>query len=222
MTTPAAGWFPDPQATPATSSTLRWWDGTQWTEHLAPGSAPAPTGPTTPDGVAVAPWGRRLGAYVIDALIVGTAGSIMQIPLYFSLFDTIERFEDQVDPVTGQVPDAAFGDFFGDLVQVWLISIAISLVLNFLYHAVCLRWWSTTPGKRALGLRVRRWDTEGPLGWGPAVKRAGSQFVLFGLLSVLLVQLLDGLWPLWDKRRQALHDKLAGTAVVDLTPGDAR
>ena len=29
-----------------------------------------------------------------------------------------------------------------------------------------------------------------------------------------LVQLLDFLWPLWDDKRQALHDKVAGTNVV--------
>ena len=32
---------------------------------------------------------------------------------------------------------------------------------------------------------------------------------LFGFLS-----LLDYLWPLWDSKRQALHDKLADTQVV--------
>jgi uncharacterized RDD family membrane protein YckC len=28
--------------------------------------------------------------------------------------------------------------------------------------------------------------------------------------------LLDNLWPLWDRKRQALHDKAAGTNVVML------
>jgi uncharacterized RDD family membrane protein YckC len=32
---------------------------------------------------------------------------------------------------------------------------------------------------------------------------------MFGLLS-----LLDYLWPLWDSKRQALHDKIADTQVV--------
>ena len=34
-----------------------------------------------------------------------------------------------------------------------------------------------------------------------------GQFVPF-------LSLLDGLWPLWDDKRQALHDKVAGTNVV--------
>jgi uncharacterized RDD family membrane protein YckC len=28
------------------------------------------------------------------------------------------------------------------------------------------------------------------------------------------VSILDLLWPLWDDKRQALHDKIAGTNVV--------
>jgi len=33
-----AGWYADPQGTP---HQLRWWDGTQWTEHTHPGQQPA-------------------------------------------------------------------------------------------------------------------------------------------------------------------------------------
>jgi hypothetical protein len=33
----AAGWYGDP----SDASMVRWWDGTEWTEHVAPGQAPA-------------------------------------------------------------------------------------------------------------------------------------------------------------------------------------
>ncbi|MGW1894875.1 phospholipid scramblase-related protein [Streptomyces sp. NPDC002004] len=34
-----AGWYPDPQGTP---QLLRWWDGSQWTQHTSPGQGAAP------------------------------------------------------------------------------------------------------------------------------------------------------------------------------------
>ncbi len=34
-----------------------------------------------------------------------------------------------------------------------------------------------------------------------------------------LIWLLDMLFPLWDKKRQTLHDKVAGSVVLRLRPG---
>ena len=73
-----------------------------------------------------------------------------------------------------------------------------------------------TPGKLLVGIRAVREDGS-DLGWGlgfmreVVVKRVlGSVLWLFAGLYPLA----DGLWPLWDPRRQALHDKMAGTLVV--------
>ena len=41
--TPPAGWYADPSG-----AGQRWWDGTRWTEHVAPASTPAPTGHIAP------------------------------------------------------------------------------------------------------------------------------------------------------------------------------
>jgi uncharacterized RDD family membrane protein YckC len=42
---------------------------------------------------------------------------------------------------------------------------------------------------------------------------------LFRIVPFFMVfTLFDGLWALWDRNRQALHDKIAGTHVVRLTP----
>lgn len=38
MSTPAAGWYTDPQD----AANLRYWDGSAWTEHTAPGHLPPP------------------------------------------------------------------------------------------------------------------------------------------------------------------------------------
>ena len=84
-----------------------------------------------------------------------------------------------------------------------------------------LRWKAATPGKLMVGTRVRLRDQPGPLTWGTILKRWLGQYgpTVLGLIPLVgtiasLYQLLDGLWPLWDGRRQALHDKFAGTNVV--------
>lgn len=222
------GWYPDAGSpaspTPSTPS-LRWWDGARWTDHIASASTPVPALPqavTTPDGAIVASWGRRLAAWLIDSLItsvVGIAASIwILIPVWRSAIDLV----DAVDPVTGELPPgASFTTYFDGFWTQVLLAFAISLAVTLAYHLIFLRWWSSTPGKRLLNLRVRRWEAEGSLTWPTVLKRAGMQYGVFALLSIVYVHLLDGLWPLWDERRQALHDKVASTVVVDVSPADA-
>jgi uncharacterized RDD family membrane protein YckC len=58
---------------------------------------------------------------------------------------------------------------------------------------------------------VRHAETDRAIGYGPS---AGRYFitVVFGILY--MPALLDYLWPLWDKRHQTLHDKVANGIVV--------
>ena len=41
-----------------------------------------------------------------------------------------------------------------------------------------------------------------------------EQFVVYVVLLSVLVFLLDQLWPLWDKKNQTLHDKIANSHVI--------
>jgi len=63
-------------------------------------------------------------------------------------------------------------------------------------------------------IHVRDAASGGPIG----ADRAGLRYIVVGLFRIIpffgLFTLLDGLWPLWDPRRQALHDKIAGSVVV--------
>ena len=75
-----------------------------------------------------------------------------------------------------------------------------------------------TFGKRLFSLQVRDATGEGG-SIGPG--RATLRFATVGLFRLVpffgLFTLLSGLWPLWDPRRQALHDKIAGSVVVRVT-----
>ena len=67
-----------------------------------------------------------------------------------------------------------------------------------------------TPGKRALGIRVATDESGRSIGYGRAFGRYAITFV-FGIFILPVV--LDYLWPLWDSKNQALHDKVVGSVV---------
>ena len=95
----------------------------------------------------------------------------------------------------------------------------LSLVMAAAYYAVLNgSEMGQTFGKRAFGIQVRDAASGETIG----VERAALRYVVVGLFRVVpffgLFTLLDGLWPLWDPRRQALHDKIAGSVVVRVTP----
>ena len=77
-----------------------------------------------------------------------------------------------------------------------------------------------------LGLERRLRERPGPLSWGTVLARwfTANLGSLLSLLPVVALfawaySLLDVLWPLWDPKRQAVHDKVARTNVVPFRSG---
>lgn len=66
-----------------------------------------------------------------------------------------------------------------------------------------------TLGKKALKIRVCKVEDGQVPGYVKAFLRE-----LVGKMVSSLVFGLGYLWPLWDSRKQAWHDKIAGTVVV--------
>ena len=250
MTQIPAGWYPDPDPEAPEPKGQRYWDGQQWTEHLqpAPGSYPQPTpggatgpssapggyasypaaaggyGPqvavaTTPDGQPLSGWWRRAIAYVIDVVIINVVSWIIAFPAARDYIDAVNRMTDDIlsgDP-DGSGVMVVTEDMAGPLMTIGLVALVVSLV----YTVVFLRWKAATPGKLALGLRVRLRETPGQLAYGTilarwaveSVNRVAGFLPLIGFLGSLF-WLLDHLWPLWDTKKQAIHDKVAKTNVI--------
>ncbi len=230
MTQIPAGWYADPDpaaARPGHPPQQRYWDGAMWTEHVAPGRPPGPVGgfKTTPDGERLANWWPRVGAVVIDGLIVSPVALLLGLPFLLGYLRSYAAYMDEVmqQAESGAMPGftSSLGVGAGDLLALTLVG----LVVTVGYHAGFLRWKSATPGKMALGLRVRLRDTPGQLPWSAIAKRlfvqhGASLFTVVPFASMIIgwFPLLDGLWPLWDDKNQALHDKLARTNVVVRSP----
>ena len=68
-----------------------------------------------------------------------------------------------------------------------------------------------TWGKKLAGIRVVH-ESGAPIGYVRALIRWA---VAIGLTILLIVpNLIDVLWPLWDSKRQALRDKAVGSIVI--------
>ena len=197
-----------------------------WPAYGQPGQ-PGQQGPgwqtpkvTTPDGVVLSGWWKRVLARFLDGLIA----SIVALPLtYAPMTHAVNLFVDffrkilddaQAGITTTAQPPAELTSL---LLQVGLIGLAVRIV----YEVAFLTWKGATPGKMVVGISVRLRDKAGPLALVVALKRTAVQEVgtAFGLVPIVgsfgsLFTLLDGLWPLWDDKKQAIHDKAAATNVV--------
>ena len=235
MTQTPAGWHPDPHV----PGQQRFWDGASWTDQVAPlgpagpayggpaqpygGPSQAYAGPaTTPDGQPLAGWWRRVAASLIDGVVLIPVSLVVGWSWWSNVFSEYGHFiRETVDASeSGSTPPSATdlqGDLFGDLVVLALIGV----VLNLVYVVGFLSWKQATLGKLAMGTRVRLRETPGPLPLKAILLRWLVQYGPSSLAFVPLVgtatslwSLLDSLWPLWDREKQALHDKAAKTNVV--------
>ena len=138
-----------------------------------------------------ASWGRRVGAYLLDSFL-------MFIPLVVivALALALGNPDDEDDSSWGVVGIA------------YLASILLPFFYFTIFHG---RASGQTPGKRVLGIRVA--DERGEsIGYGRAFGRYAITVVFAIFLFIPL--LLDYLWPLWDAKNQALHDKVVNSVVL--------
>jgi uncharacterized RDD family membrane protein YckC len=106
-----------------------------------------------------------------------------------------------------------FGGYLLDL-----LLIVCTLVIGWFIWTLVVWAQGQTPAKQLLGMRVIRLDTRTYAGWGRMFLRdfVGKGIVwLIGYLILFIGAVIADCWLLWDKDKQELWDKLAGTVVVD-------
>ena len=132
-------------------------------------------------------------------------------------------------PACGQVISAPAGVRLADLgrrLGAYLLDfvlVFLTLFIGYIIWWLFTLQWGQTPGKQILGIRVIRMDgTESGWWWTFirefVVKGLGVGVVnaIIGLvIAIPIFTFLDLMWAIWDKNRQALHDKVMNTIVVD-------
>lgn len=216
MSTPP-GWYADP-APGCAAGSLRWWDGSRWTQQTrsphvqkVPPATHVPQVPLThtPDGMTLASPGKRLGAALLDVLFVTIVSFVLVIAFLLLVFGG-GAVSGAFDPSTSDDLRPAFVV----LVLLGYLGVVVASVLfGIWYYVLRVRAVGATFGKQVLGLRVRTFHTDGQLTWAQVWGRYGIPMLVNAVVGVTFV--VDSLWLLWDSHRQTLHDKLVGTVVVD-------
>lgn len=168
---------------------------------------------------ALAGPGSRLGARIIDWLILGVLTAPLWAPVWASAINQFRAIADQYPAGANlqQIPAAknamvtVEGRFIGHMVLVVIAYCVIALAYDWIQHGL----WGQTLGKRAVGIVVVSGVDGSRISTGAAGGRA-AVYALPGLVPFVggLFALLNELWLLWDSRRQCLHDKAAHTVVI--------
>lgn len=153
--------------------------------------------------------GKRIGAYIIDAVI----GIIITVVMFFVVADS---FDTPIDPCGDDSSPAlcfyADGTVVfaegSDAALVFLTSFAAWLVM----HAVISSLAGGSPGKLMVGLRVVDQETGRRAGWGKNIARTLLWIVDGQPLGLPLVGLISGVA---SKGHRRVGDMVAKTLVVD-------
>ncbi|HEX8857563.1 MAG TPA: RDD family protein [Actinomycetes bacterium] len=138
-------------------------------------------------GHKLANWPQRVGAYLIDLLLV-----TVPLGIGVGLFTPNSN---------GTVPGGR------TLAGTLLCLVAFGA---WIYNRCILAGRTgQSLGKQALGLKLLRMDNGHPIGGLMAAGRDLLHFLIDGLLCDL-----GYLWPIWDNRRQTFADKIVSTVVI--------
>jgi uncharacterized RDD family membrane protein YckC len=159
------------------------------------GYAPAPADPPgTYMGHPLADWINRVGASVVDGLIMGAPGTVGYLLGFLVLATT--------DPFTGLRTPSAAG----------LLLIFVTGLVSFglwIYNYVIMQGnTGQTWGKRILSIRLVRMSDGQPVGPGMSFVRYIAHLADSFSLGI------GYLFPLWDAHRQTFADKICSTLVL--------
>jgi uncharacterized RDD family membrane protein YckC len=153
----------------------------------------------------LAPWGRRVGAWLLDDLIIG-------VPSW--IFATIV-----IGPQTRTTTSICDGIYLCQSVHFnWgriVAGLALNLVIYLAYFTLLVgRKRGQSVGMIVMRISVRDADVDASVGY----RRAFARCFVIWLLGIALVLpvFIDFLSPLWDRRRKAWHDHAIKSIVTDL------
>ena len=160
------------------------------------------------DGVlhlALAPWWKRFLALLIDSMALGTA-----VFIFLVIVGAATR--NSTASTTNNPPLSPGQGVVGFFVLFVLASIPFALYFGIMNGSRR----GQTLGKMAMGITVRDARTGAPIGFWRGVGRYAITIVFYA--AFVIPYIIDNLSPLWDSRRQAWHDHVVHSVVVERNP----
>ncbi|MYT33254.1 MULTISPECIES: RDD family protein [unclassified Streptomyces] len=164
-----------------------------------------------------ASWGARVGAFLIDGLIIAAvpvilfiiSGVIAGASASRSIPDTSSCPPGDYTCVSNAINSASSSSTPVGALLVGALGYVVMLAAVIFLIA---KEGSTgqTPGKKALGIKVIKESTGQTLGFGMTFVRFLCRY-LNGVLCGI-----GYLWPLWDEKNQTFGDKIVGNVVVQV------
>ncbi len=170
---------------------------------MPPGYTPYAAAQTAPD---YASFGARLGALIIDGLVIGLISLPFQIAGWLALRKAYENCFSIDDGDTTKVvcPDGAFqGGWLAAAIALFVVGGLLGIIVYCKKVAGGQSWGHKTVGIKIVDVRTHTSISAGRV-FGRQICRIFSQFFC----------LLGYFWMLWDKQKQTWHDKMVNTIVV--------
>lgn len=171
----------------------------------------------TEDRLQIASFGSRALAFGIDMLLRVPVVLLASFAVALFHWDEFSSVLDTGQRNGGNRTDV---EHLTTSTQVQLVVVALLVVA--LWDVVWLRRRGATPGKLVVGIRVCHDAARKEIPWSAAVRRVLFLVVLAGcqriddvgvVFGVILV--VDHLAALLDRDKKTLHDRVAGTVVVN-------
>ena len=166
--------------------------------------------PTDSQGRVLAHWWKRVVASLIDGVILSIPYWVISVVFSIGASSALEC---TTDATTGITNCEGGGGFIATFLITMLILFVVGIAY-FIFFNGSER--GQTPGKMVMKIQVRDEATGGSIGYGKAALR----FIVAQVLIILcyISGIVDALFPLWDEKRQTLHDKAVNSLVIDLNP----
>ena len=156
-----------------------------------------------PYGLNYAGFWIRVGAYLIDTILLSVVNMALVFLLFGSIFAMFGPDFDEKMKHIDKDPSALMA-----IVSAELGIAAVSMAIHVIYFSLMVAKWGATLGKMAVGIRVVRADGS-PVSTGQAIGRA------FAMILNQFACSLTYLMVAFDQpERRGLHDHVCSTRVV--------